>query len=204
MSRSALLLLRDATLRSLSGVREVNRKCGFCAVIFRKTCSLISWYDRSTRGWFIASKFFCNGSGDSEFWEICVKMFSAQERLIAEVFCELMPIKLLSSLSEVAGWLLGWYQVNAPLVDLSVLARESRLFIWVAGASSQRLYFDASRSCWLVGDFVSRMPLNPKFLRKTKLDEIPQIINIIRGDMVFIGPRPESYEIANSNIEFYK
>jgi lipopolysaccharide/colanic/teichoic acid biosynthesis glycosyltransferase len=29
------------------------------------------------------------------------------------------------------------------------------------------------------------------FLRKTKLDEITQIINIIKGEMSFIGPRPE-------------
>jgi O-antigen biosynthesis protein WbqP len=32
-----------------------------------------------------------------------------------------------------------------------------------------------------------------KFIRKTSLDELPNLINIINGEMVFVGPRPALY-----------
>lgn len=40
-----------------------------------------------------------------------------------------------------------------------------------------------------------------KFIRKTSIDEIPQAINILKGDMSFVGPRPDSAMWLNNYTE---
>lgn len=61
-----------------------------------------------------------------------------------------------------------------------------------------RKFHDGSRgghSVTLRND--SRMTRVGRFLERTKLDEVPQLWNVLKGDMSVIGPRPETLDFAD-------
>ncbi len=65
--------------------------------------------------------------------------------------------------------------------------------------------FDPTKESWTMEND-PRVTKFGKILRKSRIDELPQIVNVIKGDMSFVGPRPESREyvaLLTKKIQFY-
>ncbi|UGA57739.1 sugar transferase [Vibrio sp. VB16] len=63
----------------------------------------------------------------------------------------------------------------------------------------------SSGAVWAVDNDPRITPVG-RFMRKTRIDEIPQLINVLKGEMSLIGPRPERpsfYQKLNQAIPFF-
>lgn len=80
---------------------------------------------------------------------------------------------------------------SAPVIFRQIRVGEGGREFELLKFRSMRPDDDAeSRTRWNIAGDPRISPLG-RFLRKTSLDELPQIVNVFRGDMALVGPRPE-------------
>ncbi|HPC06576.1 MAG TPA: sugar transferase, partial [Anaerolineaceae bacterium] len=126
--------------------------------------------------------------------------------------------RLIDILGALAG--LAFFILTYPIISLAILVDSGAPIMYrqVRSGRNGRTYTiikyrtmiqDAEKDGQprLTAENDERITRLGNFLRKTHLDEFPQFINVIRGDMSLVGPRAERPEIINDlqrKIPFYR
>ncbi|TCL59458.1 exopolysaccharide biosynthesis polyprenyl glycosylphosphotransferase [Kineothrix alysoides] len=123
----------------------------------------------------------------------------AVKRLI-DIVCSLLLIIITSPIMLVAALIIKLYD-NGPVLYKQVRCTRDQEEFYIMKFRSMRVDAEKDGVARLAAKNDSRITPIGKFIRAVRIDELPQLFNILKGEMSFIGPRPERPEIIAQYVE---
>lgn len=133
----------------------------------------------------------CNGFEEKQVYEVCKRVF--------DVICSLIALVVLSPLFLIVSAVIMIDDFGNPFFVQERTGKNGRKFKMYK-FRSMRVNAEKELASLMkyneYSDIHFKMHDDPritkvgKFIRKTSIDELPQLINILKGDMSIVGPRP--------------
>ncbi len=119
-------------------------------------------------------------------------IFGVIDRVLKRIFDLVVSLVVLVVTSPLllAGMVaVRWEGPGSVLYRQERVTRNGRVF-WIMKLRTMRVDAEQGGAVWAAAKD-TRITRVGAFLRRTRIDELPQLINILKGDMSFVGPRPE-------------
>ncbi|MBQ9926509.1 MAG: sugar transferase [Lachnospiraceae bacterium] len=117
-----------------------------------------------------------------------------------DVVCALLLIVITSPIMLLTAICIKCYD-KGPVFYKQVRCTMGGKEFWIMKFRSMRVDAEKDGVARLAAKNDSRITPIGKFIRAVRIDELPQLFNILSGDMSFIGPRPERPEIIKQYVE---
>lgn len=132
--------------------------------------------------------------------EYALKVEQRMAKRAVDLICSVFLLIIASPFMLITAILIKAYD-GGPVLYKQIRCTQDRKEFYILKFRSMKVDAEKDGVARLAAKNDSRITPVGKFIRMTRIDELPQLINILKGDMSFIGPRPERPEIIDQYME---
>ena len=132
--------------------------------------------------------------------EYALKIEQRVAKRLIDVVCALILLVIASPIMLITAIIIKCYD-GGPVLYKQVRCTRGGKEFQIMKFRSMRVDAEKDGVARLAAKNDSRITPIGKFIRAVRIDELPQLFNILQGDMSFIGPRPERPEIIKQYVE---
>ena len=132
--------------------------------------------------------------------EYSLKVEQRLAKRMIDLICSVLLLVIASPFMLITALVIKLYD-GGPVFYKQIRCTRDRKEFYILKFRSMRVDAEKDGVARLASKNDSRITPVGKFIRATRIDELPQLINILKGEMSFIGPRPERPEIIDQYLE---